>query len=239
MAAKIGDTMSRGSIIPIAGMVLLAVLAACTPPQTAGSEQRSMGPVTSPSENSAACHVTPGEPPQAFGFAATAASEVRLAPGMDLATSPETLAASRRGEQLRVYGQVLASDCATPIEGAIIQVWQTNGDGDYGPPGVDGHPRCCYLTATLTTDAAGNYEILTVMPGHYRDEEPSPPAHIHFDVRPPTGLGVMTELDFAGDPALSGHKSSDGDPHAIVSLHRATRSNQPLQARFDIVLGKP
>jgi protocatechuate 3,4-dioxygenase beta subunit len=230
--------MSRGSIIPAAVTVLLAV-AACTAPQTPGSEQRSVGPATSPSENSAACQVTPGGPPQAFGFAATGASEVRLAPGMELPTSPETLAASRRGEPLRVYGQVLASDCATPIQGATIQVWQTNGDGDYGPLGADGHPRCCYLTATLTTDDAGRYAILTVMPGHYRGEEPPPLAHIHFDVRPPTGLGVMTELDFAGDPALSGHKSSDGDAHAIVSLHRVTRSNPPLQARFDIVLGKP
>jgi catechol 1,2-dioxygenase len=239
MVAKIGETMSRGWVTPVAGTLLLAALAACTSPQAARSEQRSDRPTTPPSQDSAACRVTPGEPPQAFGFAATAASEVRLAPGMDLPTSPQALAASRRGEPLRVYGQVLASDCATPIEGATIQVWQTNGDGDYGPLRTDGKPRCCYLTGTLTTDAAGSYEILTVMPGHYRDAEPPPPAHIHFDVRAPTGLGVMTELDFAGDPALPGNKASEGDPHAIVSLHRATRSNPPLQARFDIVLGKP
>jgi catechol 1,2-dioxygenase len=157
---------------------------------------------------------------------------------MEVTTSSESLAAARRGEPLRVFGRVVAADCATPIAGAAIQVWQTNGDGDYGPPGDNGQLRCCFLTATLTTDASGRYEILTVMPGHYRDAQPPPPAHIHFDVRSPTGTGVMTELDFAGDPALSGPGSADGEPHAIVSLHRAPRADPPLQARFDIVLGR-
>jgi protocatechuate 3,4-dioxygenase beta subunit len=120
------------------------------------------------------------------------------------------------------------------MHGATIQVWQTNGDGDYGPYGADGLPRCCYLQGTLTVDDHGRYEIRTVMPGHYRDAHPPPPAHIHFDVRSPSGAGVMTELDFAGDPALS-HQDKE-EPHAIVPLHRSHGTHPHLLARFDIVL---
>lgn len=226
-----------GSPTPVAATALLAVLAACTTPHTEASDRPRAGSAATSRSDAAGCGVTPGEPPQAFGFTAADTSHARLAPGMEVPTTPESLAAARRGKPLRVFGQVVASDCTTPIGGATIQVWQTNGDGDYGPPGDDGHPRCCYLTATLTTDDSGRYEILTVMPGHYRDAHPAPPAHIHFDVRSPTGPGVMTELDFAGDPALSGPKSADDEPHAIVSLHRSTRANTQLQAKFTIVLG--
>jgi len=231
--------VGTGSLTAVPGTLLLALLAACTAPQTSEPESRTGGPAPSRPNDSAICRVTPGQPPQDFGFAAANASHVQLGPGMEVATSAESLAAARRGKPLRVFGQVLAADCATPIPRAKIQVWQTNGDGDYGPAGNNGQLHCCFLTATLTTDASGRYEILTVMPGHYRHAQPPPPAHIHFDVRSPTGPGVMTELEFAGDPALSGPTSADDEPRAIVSLHRVPRADPPLQARFDIVLGRP
>ena len=48
-----------------------------------------------------------------------------------------------------------AADCATPLAGATIEVWQTTAAGEYGPRQAGGEERCCYLAAALRTDAAG------------------------------------------------------------------------------------
>jgi len=229
--------MHSGRTTAGSGALLVLLLGACTPSHTSGSASDDVR--TPETGATAECRVTPGEPPQEFGFSAASASRVRLAPGMEVMATDRSRAAARRGKPLLVFGRILAADCATPLPGATIQVWQTNGDGDYGPPGDNGHPKCCYLTGTLTADDSGRYEIITVMPGHYRDAQPPPPAHIHFDVRSPTEGGIMTEFDFAGDPALSSPGSADDEDHPIVAVRRAASGTPTLQAEFDIVLGTP
>ena len=51
---------------------------------------------------------------------------------------------SRPGRPLILTGTVFA-DCTTPAPGAVINVWQTDARGRYGPPDENGDPRCCYL----------------------------------------------------------------------------------------------
>jgi protocatechuate 3,4-dioxygenase beta subunit len=182
----------------------------------------------------AGCQATRGEPAQGTApGGAGGRSRIRLGPGMELEPSPKTVTAARRGQRLLVSGTVRAADCATPLVGASLHVWQTNADGEYGPGHGTNHLRCCYLQGTATTDARGHYEIETVMPGHYKGENPPPPAHIHFDIRHPNAHGLMTELDFAGDPALDpGEAAAE-----VVPVTRIPGSQPPtLRARFNIVL---
>ena len=125
-----------------------------------------------------------------------------------------------------------AADCATPLAGATIEVWQTTAAGEYGPRQAGGEERCCYLAAALRTDAAGRYRFETVRPGHYKGEQRPPPAHIHFEVRHPDAAGLLTELVFEGDPYLG-----PDPPGEVVAPVPVEGADPPaFQARFDIVL---
>jgi protocatechuate 3,4-dioxygenase beta subunit len=178
----------------------------------------------------AACKVSRGRPSNDLAAVASKAPwRVRLGPGEALARTPANLKASRRGRPLVIAGRVLAADCATPVAGATVHVWQTNGDGHYGPS-RGGELGCCYLQGTMVTDAGGRYRFQTVKPGPYGG-----PAHIHFQVRDRHGREVTTELLFAGDPTLSALERADA-----VRLSRAGSRDHPyLQGSFDIALPGP
>jgi protocatechuate 3,4-dioxygenase beta subunit len=73
-------------------------------------------------------------------------------------------------------------------------VWQTNGDGRYGP-GDGERLRCCWLQGTMRTDEKGRFAFRAVRPGSYGGQ----PAHIHMVVGHPEADGVGTELQFEAD----------------------------------------
>ena len=179
------------------------------------------------------CTVTPGAPAQGTESApADAPSRLRLGPAAELRGSAEADAAARRGQLLLVSGTVYAADCATPLAGATLQVWQTDADGEYGPGHGTNNLRCCYLQGALRTDARGRYELTTIKPGPYKGEAQPPPAHIHFEVSHPDAGGLMTELLFEGDPSLS-----PGVQGHVARLTSVAGSDPPLlRASFDIVL---
>ena len=111
----------------------------------------------------------------------------------------------------------------------MINVWQTDARGVYGPPDENGDPRCCYLQGSVETDANGSYTITTIRPGHYRGEGAPPPAHIHMEVHY-RGGGLFTEVFFAGDPYLEGEPEGE-----VIELRNEAGS---LTGRFDIVLSE-
>lgn len=185
---------------------------------------------TTTAATSAACKASRGQPSSDLEAVPSKTPwRVRLGPGDSLAPTPANLKASRRGRPLVISGRVLAADCATPVAGATVHVWQTNGDGDYGPS-QGGDLRCCYLQGTMTTDARGRYQFQTVKPGRYGG-----PAHIHFQVRDRHGREVTTELLFAGDPELGGQQGAD----AIRLTRAGARQHPHLRGTFDIVLPSP
>jgi catechol 1,2-dioxygenase len=178
----------------------------------------------------AACTASRGRPTSDLeAVPAKTPWRVRLGPGDSLAPTPANLEASRRGRPLVISGRVLAADCATPVAGATVHVWQTNGDGDYGPS-RGGNLRCCYLQGTMTTDPGGRYQFQTVKPGRYGG-----PAHIHFQVRDRHGREVTTELLFAGDPDLGGQEGAE----AIRLTRAGSRQHPYLRGTFDVVLPSP
>jgi catechol 1,2-dioxygenase len=136
---------------------------------------------------------------------------------------------------LIIVGNVYADDCRTPLSGALIQVWQTDANGEYGPGHTTGNLRCCYLLASLRSDSRGRYAITTIRPGHYRGDAPPPPAHIHFNVVHPGTVGVATEVDFAGDPYLTG---TDEHTEVIDVRREPGQHGDVLRGRFDIVVAR-
>jgi protocatechuate 3,4-dioxygenase beta subunit len=179
------------------------------------------------------CRTTHGERSQgaAFGSSGTLSATADLGPTPAISPAEADLEApARHGRPLTVTGTVFARDCATPLAGVTIEVWQTDRNGEYGPGHGTGQLRCCYLHGAIRTRDDGTYAFNTVHPAPYRGADPPPPAHIHFNVRPRSGQGLGTELDFAGDPQLP----EDDAPIEVVAVDRDSAGRE--WAKFDIVL---
>ncbi len=128
------------------------------------------------------------------------------------------------GDLLQVVGVVYAADCTTPLSGAVVDVWQADSDGVYDNTGFT-------LRARMRTEACGRYRFDTILPGNYDTR----PRHIHYKVSHPDGLGLTTQLYFAGE------EFNDTDPYVreslIKPLDRVTGQEGAVWVcRFDIVL---
>lgn len=150
-------------------------------------------------------------------------------------------AADAMGIVAHLRGQV--TDAAGgPLAGALVEIWQCDANGRYR------HARApeTHLFDTrfqgygrAMTDATGGYAFRTLRPVPYPGRTP----HIHVQVTPAAGRGLVTQLYVAGEPlnARDGLLNRITDPRArdavIVPFLPAERIEQgALLARFDIVL---
>jgi protocatechuate 3,4-dioxygenase beta subunit len=198
-----------------------------TNPADDGASTETAGPTTT---TAADCRPTSGGEAQGSSLESSGVpSFVKLGPGPDItAEEAAAEAPARRGIPLLLRGTVYAADCETPLAGVLIEAWQTDARGVYGPGQGNSELRCCYLQGAVKTDAKGGYEIQTIRPGHYRGEASPPPAHIHLNVHYGEA-GVLTEVLFAGDPYLPA-----GD--SLAEVIRLRKEGSRLVGRFDIVL---
>lgn len=136
-------------------------------------------------------------------------------PDMPMLEAPHVL--PRRpdepGDVLVFTGTVTAAD-GTPLAGALVDVWQDNGIGEYSHfhPGVPDHN----LRGRLLTDAEGRFELETILPVAYEiptdgavgqmlaaiGQTAFRPAHVHFKVSHEAARPLTTQIYFAGDPWL-------------------------------------
>lgn len=150
------------------------------------------------------------------------------------------------GEPLVVRGVVRGADGA-PLPGARVDVWQCDADGRYDVQVGDG--SLVALRGVLPTDAAGAYEVRTIVPPPYEVPKDGPvgrllaalgrhafrPAHVHFRVQADHHADLTTMLFFAGDPWLGNDTISADHPTLTVEINRTT----PFPtATFDILLTK-
>jgi protocatechuate 3,4-dioxygenase beta subunit len=214
----------------IAAVAMLCGLAACSGGSETAPDEGTTSASTAPAASTAAdCVATAGEPVQGSPASGTGSSSVQLGPSSAI-TADEAAreAPARSGKPLILAGTVFAN-CTTPAAGAVINVWQTDSRGRYGPVDENGDPRCCYLQGSVETDANGAYTIRTIKPGHYRGAGVPPPAHIHLEVHYRSG-GLLTEVFFADDPDLK------ADPEGgVIELRDESGT---LTGRFDIVLSE-
>lgn len=118
------------------------------------------------------------------------------------------------GERLVVSGRILGPDCATPLEGVGIEVWQADRDGNYH--GVD------RLRGRATSPADGMFRVETIRPGAYLQAGGYRPAHLHFTFARAGYKTVTTQIYFADDPYLAPNDSckscGSNDAERIVIL---------------------
>lgn len=117
--------------------------------------------------------------------------------------------ADEPGTRLFISGRVLASDCATPIQGAIVDVWHARDDGCYSVVHncPDEDPFNC--RGQMLTNGSGDYAYETILPGYYAGR----PKHVHYIVSPPEGPSLTTQLYFEIDPESEGQS-----PDLIIPL---------------------
>ncbi len=108
------------------------------------------------------------------------------------------------GTKLVVTGYVYSTDCQ-PIEGALLDFWQADNDGEYDNAGYT-------LRGHQFTDKDGRYELTTIVPGLY----PGRTRHIHVKVQAPNQPALTTQLYFPDEPS----NDSDGifDPSLVMDL---------------------
>ncbi len=152
----------------------------------------------------------------------------------------------RRTNRLVVSGTVRSSATCEPLDGAEVDVWQSDSDGLYGPLNEDG-----YCRGVVTADRAGRYEFATQEAGAYGttriffgtkwvpDLPPYGARHLHVAVwHPGHRLGVY-QLFFEGDPAREHDWRELVAPGVELGTHIANLTLLPDaegNAKFDFVL---
>ena len=158
-------------------------------------------------------------------------------PGAPVATPPVALCADDEpGEVLFVSGQVRSAADGRPLEGALLDVWQTNQAGLYEHE--DPNQPDWNLRRRLHTGAGGRYEFRTVTPAAYQIPHSGPvgrflaavgrhpwrPAHLHLKVSAPGHAPLTTMLYLDGDPWLHDDTIFSVKPELIVA---PTRHDHP------------
>lgn len=142
------------------------------------------------------------------------------------------------GDVIEISGRVLDMR-GRPIEGAVLELWQANAAGRYmhesdvatAPldPNFQGY-------ATLTTDAAGDWRIVTVKPGGYDSPIGQRTPHIHFMMQGRSHRNVA-QMYFAEEAQANALDRLYRDLGEAARTSIATRDPaDPGKYRWDIVM---
>ncbi len=140
--------------------------------------------------------------------------------------SPErtNIRAEEPGPRLLLTGIVTGLDCR-PIEGALLDFWQADEDGVYDNEGAG-------FRGFQYTNARGEYELQTIIPGRYLNGSQFRPAHIHVKVTVGE-VTLTTQLYFPGDP----FNEVDAFIDFSLIVHVDEQRDDVTFASYDFVLG--
>lgn len=145
-----------------------------------------------------------------------------------------------QGTPLLVEGLLLDA-AGDPVEGAVIEIWQTDANGIYlhpGDPDFAERDAAFQGYGESSTDAAGAWSFRTILPDVYGGR----PRHIHAKVRLDGTELLTTQIYFAdvGVP-LEGAVSPTGTEldRLIVSLEESTADDGSTQYRAQHLIVLP
>ena len=104
------------------------------------------------------------------------------------------------------------------IEGAVVIAYNADAHGLYNPP--DSPTRVPRIRATVSTDADGRFQVLTVRPAPYPDH--SEPAHLHFEIHAAGFRRQYSTLWFDGDPLITDARRNAAEQHFAEHPEDAT-----------------
>ncbi len=143
--------------------------------------------------------------------------------------------ADEPGTRLFMDGRILASDCAGPVEGAVVDVWHATDAGCYSvlEECTDEDPFNC--RGQMITDASGAFAFETILPGRYLNGATFRPRHLHVIISPPDGAPLTTQIYFAGDPYIEGDRWAS-DPDAAARIIPLIEDGGVMRGLVDINL---
>lgn len=103
-----------------------------------------------------------------------------------------------RGSVIELKGNVYKSDCASPLQNALVEIWHCNAEGAYDNESNDFQQRAKWLT-----DENGSYAFKTILPGKYLNGKLYRPAHIHFRISEANSKELVSQIYFQGDPHIT------------------------------------
>ena len=109
-----------------------------------------------------------------------------------------------------------------PVQGAVIDLWQTNSTGDYDYKGFN-------LRGKIVTDKDGNYVLNTVYPESLVLSNITRPSHIHVIVGVPGQPLITTQIYFEDQPKDAYLKDS-------LIVKPVTDANGTKTAHFDFLI---
>lgn len=116
---------------------------------------------------------------------------------------------SKPGEAMRIVGRVMnAADPDSPVPGARLELWQTDGQGRYHPQEQgdynDFRDDQIDLRGTVIADDQGQFEVMSVFPAEYW---PRPP-HIHYWIRAEGFRPLVTQHYLDTGPGNRPHRTA-------------------------------
>ena len=124
-----------------------------------------------------------------------------------------------QGSKIVLEGNVRSTHCK-PVPGALVDIWQADGNGAYDNAGYR-------LRGHQFADGAGTYRFETVVPGLY----PGRTRHFHVRVQAPNRPALTTQLYFPGEP--ENKRDFIFNAKLVVALSGLPGSKT---AKFDFVL---
>jgi protocatechuate 3,4-dioxygenase beta subunit len=145
------------------------------------------------------------------------------APFQEDITSPEN-----EGAPLFIKGNVFG-DCGTRLKNAIVEIWNSNANGEYD------NETFKFRGRFKTTDD-GLYRFKTIVPGRYLNGGTYRPSHIHFRITAPGFQELVSQIYFKDDPFISQDPWA-GDPKASERILPIGKdANGTDTVTFDIFL---
>jgi catechol 1,2-dioxygenase len=140
---------------------------------------------------------------------------------------PDLAPEGAAGDTMIVQGVVYGRDCTTPLDGAVVDVWQADDAGVY-----DSSSPEFWYRARLVTGTDGTYAFNSIYPGAYDIGPRFRPRHVHYRVSHPSlNEPLITQLYFQGDPFLAGDPGDE--PSRTIAL---TNFEGAKHGVFDIAL---
>ncbi|HKE49404.1 MAG TPA: hypothetical protein VKB52_15165 [Rhodanobacteraceae bacterium] len=132
-------------------------------------------------------------------------------------------AADEPGTPLAMQGRIVDVATCKPLDGAVMDVWQVDAQGDY-----DMSSDAFHLRGKFRTDAKGHYAFDTIMPVPYGVR----PKHIHCLVTREGYEPRITQIYFEGDD----RNATDRYVKKELVIAPTLRKSGGLDGRFDVAL---
>jgi protocatechuate 3,4-dioxygenase beta subunit len=214
---RILTTISATTVITILSFTLLLTyvtfvnLSQTSFAQTSNTNQTSTGVQSQPKALSFPCKLTE-----------STAQGPEYKPGAP-SKQGQDFAKGLQGQGLELSGRVLNLATCKPVQGAVLDLWQTNSSGDYDYKGFN-------LRGKIVTGKDGKYVLDTIYPARLHLEgNITRPSHIHVMVGVPGQPIITTQVYFEGQPRDFAVKDS-------LITKPVTVANGTKTANFDFVV---